>query len=121
MSSASKAKGTLHERNVAEYFQSNGIDARRLPRMGAKDIGDHEVPLGNGVFLIVEAKDEKRISLPDYLRQASVESENYASKYPLTKRVHGCAIVKARNANISKAFVVFDFESFIEFLQMEVL
>lgn len=116
MSAAGKAKGTRFETMVTQFLNDNGFKAERLPRMGAKDIGDIRITAENGDVLILEAKAEKSISLPEYLRQAAVEANNYEAKYP-GHEVFGAAVVKRRNAGIGSAYLVFELFEFLEFVK----
>ena len=120
MSSASKAKGTLFESQLADFFQANGIDAKRLPRTGAKDIGDLSFPLRVGmdpVHMVVEAKNRAAMNLPVFLEEAAVESDNYEQKYPAVSAAHGMVISKRRGKGVGRAYVVFDLTEWINLMK----
>lgn len=116
MSSASKAKGTLFEREIVDVFATS-FDVQRLPRAGAKDEGDVEVRLIDGVRLIVEAKNHKALALSDWLRQAEVEADNREAKIGDIACVP-VVFAKRRGKNALHSYVVMDAEEFITLLRL---
>jgi Holliday junction resolvase len=80
VSASNKAKGSRWERELEDYLNACGVHARRLPRAGAKDIGDVSITVGDFV-IVVEAKNVKTADMADFLRQADVESDHYEAKY----------------------------------------
>lgn len=86
MSSASKQKGSAHERAVVEYLKANGWKhAERRLAGDSKDRGD----IAGVPGVVFECKNEKRIDLAQYMRELEVEVAN-------DKADTGAAIVKKR-------------------------
>ncbi|MEO3974412.1 hypothetical protein [Streptomyces sp. CAU 1734] len=98
MTNPSKRKGTAFESTVVPYLREHhNPAAHRNVQMGAEDIGDI-----SGYYLhALEAKAEKSIDLPGYIRQANREAVNVGQPF-------GCAVVKKRNATVADAYVVRD-------------
>lgn len=132
MSAASKAKGTLFERQVADYLQSQNVRAKRLPRTGVKDIGDVGFPIERNTFLqiepgkyemsgpatiVLECKNRAAMDLPTYLKEAEEEAENYEAKYPAEAPALGVAVVKRRGKGVHQAYVVMPLDGFVELLR----
>lgn len=116
MSAANKAKGTLFESQLADYLQRQGVDAKRLPRTGVKDIGDIAFPLypeGGRRTMVVEAKNRKTMDLPTYLREAGEEAENYEAKYTAAGATYPMVVVKRRGKGVQNSYVVFDLDEWI--------
>lgn len=106
-------KGTLWETKLLNHLRSNGFDVERLRLTGKEDEGDLVVK--DGGVVIVEAKDEKRINLAGYLREAEAEAENYAKHRGLDPQlVTPVAIVKRRNHGVGKAYVVMTVDTFFD-------
>ena len=114
VSAANKAKGSKWEADIENYANEEGLKARRLPRAGAKDIGDVAIELRNGQVLVVEAKNVKAANMAEFLRQADVESQNYEDKYGVVS--YPLVIVKARNQATRKARVTMEFEELVNML-----
>lgn len=115
MSAANKARGTRWENDIADHVNATGLRARRLQRTGVKDIGDVEIAVGDTV-IVVEAKNEKRINLPGYLKEADIEASHYAAKYK-ADNVHGVAVVKRRNHGVGTAYAVMELDEFLNLIQ----
>jgi hypothetical protein len=70
-----KKKGTEHESSVTKWFIQHGWPhAKRLVLKGNRDLGD--VSLGDGVAVVVEAKNERAINLGAYIRELDIECLN---------------------------------------------
>lgn len=110
MSSYNKAKGTRWESDIEEYINQSGLRARRLPRTGAKDIGDVAVELGKTV-LVVEAKNRKSADMAQWLREADQEAANYEDKYNVT--TVPCVITKTRGRGAFDGRVTMTLEDFL--------
>lgn len=104
MSAANKAKGSLFERDLLAYLRNEGYDAERLRLAGKDDEGDLVLKIG-GLAFVLEAKNEKKMNLAGYVREAEVEAKNYARSRKLPW-VNFAALVKKRNAGIGEAYVV---------------
>ncbi len=112
-----KAKGSKFEGDIESYCNDSGLHARRLPRAGAKDIGDVSITLKSRSVLVVEAKNVARENMLDFLRQAEVEADNYEDKYKSS--TYGIVIVKARTKNIDQARVTMTLETLKDLLHGE--
>ena len=117
MSAANKAKGTAFESQLADYLQRQGVDAKRLPRTGVKDIGDIAFPMYPELqarrTMVVEAKNRKTMDLPTYLREAGDEADNYEIKYPAAGPTFPMVVVKRRGKGVQNSYVVFDLDEWI--------
>lgn len=112
-----KAKGSKFEGDIESYCNDMGLHARRLPRAGAKDIGDVSITLKSRAVLVVEAKNVARENMLDFLRQAEVEADNYEEKYK--GATYGIVVVKARTKNIDQARVTMTLETLKDLLHGE--
>ena len=117
MSAANKAKGSLWETSIENYLNNNGLKARRLPRAGAKDIGDISVTLKSDAVLILEAKNVSVVGMKEFLRQSDAESENYEAKYG--NLTYPLVVVKARGENVSQGRVTMTLETLMTLLHQE--
>ena len=77
-----KARGATFETDVRDWFRTNGYDAERLARTGAKDEGDIAIRSDFlGYVGVIEAKapgQSGRIDLPGWTREAQLEATHYA-------------------------------------------
>lgn len=96
-------------------MNQSGLKARRLPRAGAKDIGDVAVELRNGHVLVLELKNVKAVNMADFLRQAEVEAGNYAAKYDAV--TYGLVAVKTRQKHIRETRITLTVETLLDFLR----
>ena len=119
MSAANKAKGSLFERQIEDYINSQGLPARRLPRAGSRDIGDVAVTLGNGHVLVLELKNVAVSQMAEFLRQAEVEAQHYDDKY--TVQTYGLVVSKARQKPVGEARVTLTLDTLLDFLRWEQL
>lgn len=75
MVNRNKAKGTSHESNLVTYLKSKWWPfADRLSLSGAQDRGD--VRLGDGISVVIEAKNEKSIDCAGYIKEVEAEMKN---------------------------------------------
>jgi len=73
--SKQRAKGTKWATKIENYLADEGIRPRRQPLYGENDRGDiHVGPLDGPV--VIEAKDQARHSLAEWLDEATVEAAN---------------------------------------------
>ena len=112
-----KAKGSKWESDIESYLNDNDLHARRLPRAGAKDIGDVSITLKSRAVIVVEAKNVARENMSDFLRQAEVESDNYEEKY--SGVTYGVVVVKARGKGTSSGRVTMTLETLRDLLHGE--
>lgn len=117
MSSANKAKGTRWETDLENYFNDNGLRARRLPRAGVNDIGDVAIELPHNIVIVAEAKNVKKLEMAEFLRQASIEADNYTGKYKDTATV-GVVITKTRQRGTGEGRVTLTVDDFIELVSL---
>ncbi|MEU7243371.1 hypothetical protein [Streptomyces sparsogenes] len=95
MANPSKAKGTRYEGEIRDFLNSRGFNVRRVVQMGNKDQGDlHGYPLH-----VIEAKNEKSLRLPEYVRQAEREAVNAGVPF-------GVAFVKRQRASTGDGYAV---------------
>lgn len=108
MSSASKAKGSSHERNVVEYLISVGYPyAERRIAGDYKDRGD----IAGVPKVVFECKNEKRIDLAGYMKELEVEIANDNAEV-------GAAIVKKKGTtDVGEYYAVMPTRLFIELLK----
>jgi len=115
MSAANKRKGSLYESALENYYNDQGFKARRLPRAGAKDIGDLAIEI-NDLVVVVEAKDVKAHAYQEWLRQAEVEAEHYEEKYKLP--TIGVVARKNRNHGVGSSHIMMTNETFVDLLRL---
>ena len=113
MSTYGKRKGSTFETSVMKWLRSKKIFAERLTKAGSKDEGDIVTVVGGNTY-ILELKATKKIDLPQFWREATVEAENYAKARNLEYIPPRFIIIKRRQAPIGKAWVVQDLEQWIE-------
>ena len=113
MSSYNKQKGSKFESDVMRYLRSLGHFAERLAKAGANDEGDI-VTIIAGQTYILECKNRKSMSLPQFWAEAQTEAANYAKARGLPVIPPAFVIVKRRNASIEDAWVIQSLEKWIE-------
>jgi hypothetical protein len=100
----SRDKGTSWESAVGRFLQASGWPHAELrARNGAQDPRD--IP---GV--VIEAKNEKRLSLAEYLREAEAEAAN------ANATVAACWIKRRGKTSPSDGYVVMSGQQFLELL-----
>ncbi|OKI24399.1 hypothetical protein [Streptomyces sp. CB03911] len=60
--------------------------------------------------VVIECKAEKRITLPEYVRQANAEAVNAGMPF-------GVAVIKAPRKNVKDGYVVTDLATFVRILR----
>lgn len=111
---AARRKGSGWETDLLKGLRSEGFEVERLTKAGKDDEGDLVVTDEWGK-VIVEAKNEAKIDLPSYIREAMVEADNYVSKRALSRQeVTAVAIVKARGRGWKDAYVVTSVREFFD-------
>lgn len=111
MANPNGAKGAKFERDIVEYLRANDLVAERLPRTGRDDQGDgYHLRWETGKhshYVMWEAKAERRIDLPGYLRERDVERGNFIrARDLLSSQVQSIVIVKRRMSNVGQCYVV---------------
>jgi hypothetical protein len=112
MANPNGRKGAQFETDVMRWLRSAGALCERLVKAGKNDEGDLVAIVG-GKQYILELKNRKTISLPEFWREAEVEAENYAKARGLTEVPLHYIILKRRNAGIEKAWVIQDLEQWL--------
>lgn len=112
MANPNGRKGAQFETDVMRWLRSAGALCERLVKAGKNDEGDLVAIIG-GKQYILELKNRKTISLPEFWREAEVEAENYAKARGLTEVPLHYVILKRRNAGIEKAWVIQDLEQWL--------
>ena len=106
-------KGAQFETDVMRWLRSAGALCERLVKAGANDEGDLVAVIAGKTF-ILELKNRKSITLPEFWREAQVEATNYAKARGITQVPLHYVILKRRNAGIEKAWVIQDLEQWLE-------
>jgi hypothetical protein len=106
-----KARGANFETDVRDWFRTNGYDAERLARTGAKDEGDIAIRSDFlGYVGVIEAKapgQSGRIDLPGWTREAQLEATHYAQARGIKREaVMPAVVIKARGKGIADAYLV---------------
>lgn len=108
-------RGAKFETDIVDYLRSKGKAAERLPKTGVKDQGDGYELMDNRFYTMWEAKNEKRINLPGYLKELEVERQHFMEARGLEPwQVHGIVIVKRRMASMGDCYVVQTVDSFFQ-------
>jgi hypothetical protein len=113
VSSYNKQKGSKFETDVMKYLRKLGHFAERLAKAGSSDEGDI-VTIVAGKTYILECKNRKAMSLPQFWAEAQAEAANYAKARGLRESPPAFVIVKRRNASIEDAWVITSLEKWIE-------
>ena len=112
-----KRKGAKFETDLVDYLRSeHSLHAERLPKAGKDDEGDVAVRFGDCV-VVIEAKNERTISLSQYVKEALLEANNYAEARKYDEPVWGVAVIKARGKGIGKAYVVMEVDEFANLIK----
>ena len=119
MTAANKAKGSRWETDLENALNEQGLHGRRLPRAGAKDIGDVAITLKSGSVIVIEAKNVKTVAMAEFLRQAALEAQHYDDKY--TVQTYGLVVSKARQKPVGEARVTLTLDTLLDFLRWEQL
>lgn len=89
MTNRSKAKGTAWETKIVDELQADGFDdARRVVLAGAHDQGDvHVGPVGRPLISI-EAKNENRMAVAEYIGEANTQGDHANATYGGVAWIH---------------------------------
>lgn len=113
MSQYNKTKGATFETDVLKWLRSMKVLAERLTKAGSKDEGDIVVVAAGNTY-ILELKNRRSLSLPEFWREAQVEALNYAKARGLGEVPLSYVVVKRRNASIDQAWVIQDLAQWIK-------
>ena len=115
MSQYPQRAGKKYESDLMKYLRESGFDAERLRLTGAEDEGD--LLLRNGARrYVIEAKRTKGFNLAGWVKEAEVESYNYANHrglgYPYFLVVH-----YARGQGLGRSYVTTTLDEFLTILE----
>ena len=114
MANPNGRKGAMFETDVMKFLRSvPGVLAERLTKAGAKDEGDL-VCIVAGKTYILELKNRKALSLPEFWAEAEVEALNYAKARGIGEVPLHYVVVKRRNSGIEKAWVIESLEQWLK-------
>ena len=75
LTNPSKQRGTAHETQTVRWLKRHGwAFAKRITQKGNRDEGD--ISLGDGIPVMVEAKNEKEVTLGTYIREMDAQITN---------------------------------------------
>ena len=112
MANPNGRKGSQFETDVMRWLRNAGAFCEKLALAGKADEGDL-VAIIAGKQYILELKNRKTISLPEFWREAEVEAENYAKARGLSEVPLHYIILKRRNAGIEQAWVIQDLQQWL--------
>lgn len=113
---ANKRKGAQWQTDIKNVLRSSRYDVEILELSGKEDEGDLVVRLGDGKYIVIEAKNEATISIPGYLAEAEIEADNFAKHRPQSvarENVQPVAIVKARGKGVEEAYVLIKLRNYL--------
>ena len=114
MANPNGRKGAMFETDVMKFLRSvPGVLAERLTKAGAKDEGDL-VCIVAGKTYILELKNRKALSLPEFWAEAEVEALNYAKARGIGEVPLHYVVVKRRNSGIEKSWVIQDLTQWLK-------
>src|SRR5699024_2124471 len=110
MANPNGRRGAQFETDVLKWLRSVGYDAERLTKTGKDDEGDIVVKVGGNPF-VLEMKNEKKVNLTVYVRQAEADRDNFVKHRDMVPELSLVsagvpAFVYIRNVPILGAFVV---------------
>jgi hypothetical protein len=108
MVNRAKQKGTLWESTIVAYLQGRGwVNAERRAGEGVNDRGD----ITGIVGVVIEAKNEKTITLAQYLKETQTEMRN-------ANTTIGAAWIKKRGTtDPGQSYVLMDGNTFTQLLK----
>ena len=107
MANPSKRKGTAFEVLVRDYLaEHTGLDVRRMPPAGSKDVGDLKLVDGDGDLWVLECKATQALYVAGAVDEAHTEARNAGTCW-------GAAVIKRRNRNVAEAYVVVPLTTFV--------
>ena len=113
MANPNGRKGSQFETDVMKWLRKMGAMAERLTKAGAKDEGDM-VCIVSGQTYILELKNRKSLSLPEFWKEAEVEALNYAKARGIPDVPLHYVVVKRRNSGIENAWVIQNLEQWMK-------
>ena len=113
MANPNGRKGAQFETDVMKWLRKMGATAEKLAKAGANDEGDL-VAIVAGKTFILELKNRKTVSLPEFWREAQAEATNYAKARGIEDAPPAYIILKRRSSGIEKAWVIQDLEQWLK-------
>lgn len=113
--------GKKYETDLMKLLRGDGYDVERLRLTGAEDEGDLLLRLpADGApahRFVIEAKRRKGFNLAEWVKEAQVERDNYAThrEYPAS-RVGFAVVHYARGKNIRHSYVTTTLEEWLRAL-----
>ena len=111
MANRSKRIGTEWETRLLFHARSKGVDVERLTLQGLEDESDLVFRFGDVV--VAQAKAEKRLNL-SYLKDAERQALMYQKHRNLPYAPAHVLILKRRNHEVGKAYVVQTYDQWLE-------
>ena len=105
--SKQRAKGTRWESKIRDYLLDQGVEVHRQPAHGVNDKGDLHI----GTDVIVEAKDQARHSLAEWLDEAVLEAANAG------RRVGAAWFHRRGKGSPAQGYVLLDGATFVYLLR----
>lgn len=112
MANPNGRKGAQFETSVMKWLRSMGAFAERLTKAGAKDEGDIVAVVGGKTY-ILELKNRKKLDLPEFWDEATIEADNYTKARGLDYTPPTFVIVKRRNHSVEKSWVIQDLRQWL--------
>ena len=109
----SRLKGATFEIGILKLLRERGFKAERLRLAGKDDEGDIVVLVASDP-VVFELKATAKMDLPQFWREAVVESANYAKARGLKSAPPAYVIVKRRSASLEDAWVIQSFDQWME-------
>ena len=113
MANPNGRKGAQFETDVMRWLRSAGALCERLVKAGANDEGDLVAVIAGETY-ILELKNRKSLTLPEFWREAEVEAENYAKARGLAEVPLHYVILKRRSAGIEQSWVIQDLQQWLD-------
>ena len=113
MANPNGRKGSQFETDVMKWLRKMGAMAERLTKAGAKDEGDMDCIVAGRTY-ILELKNRKSLSLPEFWKEAQVEAVNYAKARGIREVPLHYVVVKRRNSGIENAWVIQNLEQWMK-------
>jgi hypothetical protein len=112
MTDPKKAKGDKFERDLRDHFLARGWDADRTRAGYARDHGDiHLAVTPTGPRVIVQAKNHRRITLPEWLRQMAEQKHDAGAE-------HAVLVVKRSGiGDPGKSYAVMELDDLLALLR----
>lgn len=107
-----KKIGTEWETRLVRYLAEQGLTVRRNPPAGTNDIGDITVTDADGDSWVIEAKATKAIDLAGGMNELAREKANAGVSF-------GALVIKRRNHDTGRAYVVIELEDFAALMAPE--